>query len=139
MMNSKHIQRHIPKAMEAIVKVGIAKESKIEKVHEGYINSLGANIVQSGLLPTLIFYNKEKRELWLKALYYMWCESEPQDLNTPTAIIRELINKKGGKLREINLDPSYEKRILEYAVALKLAARTFVFVESDNGKGGGER
>uniref|UniRef100_UPI00359F2A1E type III-B CRISPR module-associated protein Cmr5 n=1 Tax=Porphyromonas loveana TaxID=1884669 RepID=UPI00359F2A1E len=102
----------------------------------GYINSLGANIIQSGLLPTLIFYNKEKRELWLKALYYMWCESEPQDLNVPTAIIRELINKKGGKLSEITLNPEDEKRILEYAVALKLAARTFVFEESKEERGG---
>ncbi|WP_373815414.1 type III-B CRISPR module-associated protein Cmr5, partial [Porphyromonas loveana] len=101
-------------------------------------NSLGANIIQSGLLPTLIFYNKEKRELWLKALYYMWCESEPQDLSNPTAIIREIIGKKGGKLSEIKLNPSDERKILEYAVALKLAARTFVFVEPDKSKEGGE-
>lgn len=136
MISNKDIQRHIPKAMDAIEKVGIAKGNRIEKVHEGYINSLGANIIQSGLLPTLIFYNKEKRELWLKALYYMWCESEPQDLNVPTAIIRELINKKGGKLSEITLNPEDEKRILEYAVALKLAARTFIFEEPKEEKGG---
>ncbi|PVZ12737.1 CRISPR-associated protein Cmr5 [Porphyromonas loveana] len=137
-MSNKDVQRHIPKAMDAIEKVGIAKGNRIEKVHEGYINSLGANIIQSGLLPTLIFYNKEKRELWLKALYYMWCESEPQDLSNPTAIIREIIGKKGGKLSEIKLNPSDERKILEYAVALKLAARTFVFVEPDKSKEGGE-
>ncbi|MDP0530397.1 type III-B CRISPR module-associated protein Cmr5 [Porphyromonas gingivalis] len=135
-MNKKTIQDLIPKAMQAIEGVGIVgKDKKFEKVHEGYINALGPNIIQSGLLPTLIFYNKDERKLWLKALYYMEIISNDID---PTAII-QLIIKEGDSesrqektLKELEgKAKKWERKILEYAVALKLALRTFVAEEPE--------
>lgn len=135
-MNKKVIQNLIPKAMQAIEGVGIVgKDKKFEKVHEGYINALGPTIIQSGLLPTLIFYNKDKRELWLRALYYMDMAVGEEDEMTDessTVIIRLIIGKEGGRIE--NLKPKakeWERKILEYAVALKLALRTFVAEEPE--------
>lgn len=135
-MNKKTIQGLIPRAMQAIEGVGIVgKDKKFKKVHEGYINALGPNIIQSGLLPTLIFYNKDERKLWLKALYYMEIISNDID---PTAII-QLIIKEGDSesrqektLKELEgKAKEWERKILEYAVALKLALRTFVAEEPE--------
>ncbi|ATR91720.1 type III-B CRISPR module-associated protein Cmr5 [Porphyromonas gingivalis] len=133
-MNKKTIQDLIPKAMQAIEGVGIVgKDKKFKKVHEGYINALGPNIIQSGLLPTLIFYNKDKRELWLRALYYMAVGEEDEMTDeSSTVIIRLIIGKEGGRIE--NLKPKakeWERKILEYAVALKLALRTFVAEEPE--------
>ena len=133
-MNKKVIQNLIPKAMQAIEGVGIVgKDKKFKKVHEGYINALGPNIVQSGLLPTLIFYNKDERALWLRALYYMAVAGEEKMTDeSSTAIIRLIIGKEGGRIE--NLKPKakeWERKILEYAVALKLALRTFVAEEAE--------
>ncbi|SJM17504.1 type III-B CRISPR module-associated protein Cmr5 [Porphyromonas gingivalis] len=133
-MNKKTIQDLIPKAMQAIEGVGIVgKDKKFKKVHEGYINALGPNIVQSGLLPTLIFYNKDERALWLRALYYMAVGEEDEMTDeSSTVIIRLIIGKEGGRIE--NLKPKakeWERKILEYAVALKLALRTFVAEEAE--------
>lgn len=132
-MNKKVIQDLIPKAMQAIEGVGIVgKDKKFKKVHEGYINALGPNIVQSGLLPTLIFYNKDERTLWLRALYYMAVdEKEKMTDESSTAIIRLIIGKEGGSIEKLKPKAKeWEHKILEYAVALKLALRTFVVEES---------
>lgn len=133
-MNKKTIQDLIPKAMQAIEGVGIVgKDKKFKKVHEGYINALGPNIIQSGLLPTLIFYNKDERALWLRALYYMAVGEEDEMTDeSSTVIIRLIIGKEGGRIE--NLKPKakeWERKILEYAVALKLALRTFVAEEPE--------
>lgn len=148
--NKKEIQNLIPTAMEAIVEVGIANEDReIEDVYEGYINALGPSILQSGLLPTLVFYNKGKGGnsegelcLWLKALYYMdLSENERQNITNwqhvePTEIIRKVINGKGGEIKSISVAREWEKKILQYVIALKLATRTFIIKEK---KGGGKR
>lgn len=133
-MNKKTIQDLIPKAMQAIEGVGIVgKDKKFEKVHEGYINALGPNIIQSGLLPTLIFYNKDKRALWLRALYYMAVGGEEKMTDeSSTAIIKLVIGQKGGSIEELEgKAKEWERKILEYAVALKLALRTFVAKEPE--------
>ena len=49
-----------------------------------------------------------------------------------TVIIRLIIGKEGGRIE--NLKPKakeWERKILEYAVALKLALRTFVAEEAE--------
>lgn len=133
-MNKKTIQDLIPKAMLAIKQVGIVgTDEKFNKVHKGYINALGPNIVQSGLLPTLIFYNKDERKLWLKALYYMQevisRETESADIE-PTAIIKLITGGEEGRVKDLkSRTRDWEHKILEYAIALKLALRTFVVEE----------
>lgn len=155
-MDKKRIQTLIPLAMRAIEKVEIVdtKTASFEKVHEGYINALGPNIIQSGLLPTLIFYNKDDRKKddrkkddrrkWLEALYrmyYMDKEDKEVTADDPTAIIKLVIGNKGGNVGALANAPEYkiwEKLILEYAVALKLALRTFTAREKEKKEGGNE-
>lgn len=145
-MDKKRIQTLIPLAMRAIERVEIVdtKTASFEKVHEGYINALGPNIIQSGLLPTLIFYNKDDRKKWLEALYrmyYMDKEDKEVTEDDPTAIIKLVIGNKGGNVGALANAPEYkswEKLILEYAVALKLALRTFTAREKEKKKGGNE-
>ncbi|WP_278833517.1 type III-B CRISPR module-associated protein Cmr5, partial [Porphyromonas cangingivalis] len=117
-MDKKRIQTLIPLAMRVIEKVEIVdtETASFEKVHEGYINALGPNIIQSGLLPTLIFYNKDDRKKddrkkddrkkddrrkWLEALYlmyYMDKEDKEVTADDPTAIIKLVIGNKGGNV-----------------------------------------
>ena len=95
--------------MLAIKQVGIVgKDEKFNKVHKGYINALGPNIVQSGLLPTLI---------------------ESADIE-PTAIIKLITGGEEGRVKDLkSRTRDWEHKILEYAIALKLALRTFVVEE----------
>lgn len=145
-MDKKRIQTLIPLAMGTIERVEIVdtETASFEKVHEGYINALGPNIIQSGLLPTLIFYNKDDRKKWLEALcrmYYMDKEDKEVTEDDPTAIIKLVIGNKGGNVGALANAPEYkswEKLILEYAVALKLALRTFTAREKEKKEGGNE-
>ncbi|KGN79501.1 hypothetical protein HR13_07090 [Porphyromonas gulae] len=154
-VRKQEIQELIPTAMAAITAVGIADEQgEIEKVHEGYINALGPNILQSGLLPTLIFYNKGTednsegdRKLWLKALYYMYNETDTDKRENvadwkqvePTTIIKKVIGGEGGTIREIREKRktellARERILLKYAVTLKLATRTFKIADKEGGQ-----
>lgn len=143
-------------AIKALETVGIANvKGEVSKVNEGYINAMGPSIIQSGLLPTLIFYNKSKKEgnntegepcLWLKALYYMHLpEEERKGISwkelPPTALIKKIIDGKDGSLERIaeraNIK-KWESKLLKYIVALKLALRTFEIKEDkENKKEGG--
>ncbi|MDO4691928.1 MAG: type III-B CRISPR module-associated protein Cmr5 [Porphyromonadaceae bacterium] len=156
-INKQEIQQLIPTAIKAIETIGIANtEGEVSKVNEGYINAMGPSIIQSGLLPTLIFYNKSKKEgnntegeprLWLRALYYMHLpEEQREEINwrelAPTTLIKEIIAGQGGSLERIaeraNIK-DWEGKTLKYIVALKLALRTFVIKDKkDNEEGGDE-
>ena len=57
----KNIEKLIPAAMEAVEKK-LAKNGKVPKVYNGYISSLGASLIQMGLLPTLAFYTHSKKK-----------------------------------------------------------------------------
>ncbi|KGN69879.1 hypothetical protein HQ37_05080 [Porphyromonas sp. COT-239 OH1446] len=153
-MNRHEIQRLIPMAIKALETVGIANaKGEVSKVNEGYINAMGPSIIQSGLLPTLIFYNKSKKEgnntegepcLWLKALYYMHLpEGERGEINwrelAPTTLIKKIIDGKDGSLEQISRRDGlklkdWEGKILKYIVALKLALRTFEIKEDKEDK-----
>jgi len=57
-MNEK-INNLIPKAIQAIKNSGIEKASVVKKEYKGYISSMGASIIQAGLLATLAFYQND--------------------------------------------------------------------------------
>lgn len=84
MLRQDKINQLIPMAIEAIEKVSIVQNNQIPKAYEGYINSFGANINQSGLLPTLIFFNNDKNKeqksrLWLNAIFYVMTKGKKRD------------------------------------------------------------
>jgi len=50
------VEKLIPEAIIAITSSGMAVHGEVNKAYKGYISSLGAGIIQSGLLPTLAMY-----------------------------------------------------------------------------------
>lgn len=123
---NKRINELIPKALEAIKKSKITNSNnEVAKEYKGYISSMGASIIQSGLLATLAFYSNEqsgsadKRLKLLKAVVktILGIESDEKLLKYV------LVNSNNGKDKEaVN---KFEKQISESLIALKLTLRTF--------------
>lgn len=142
MLRQDKINLLIPVAMEAIEKVSIVREGIVPKAYEGYINSFGANINQSGLLPTLIFFNNDKNKeqesgLLLNAILYVMTKGEKGSDHQSDNLISYVIEKCRKKpeekynLSDLDIDKldDFEEKIKDIVIALKLALRTFNIVE----------
>jgi len=134
-MNEK-INNLIPKAIQAIKNSGIEKASVVKKEYKGYISSMGASIIQAGLLATLAFYQndsgkKANSSNLLKAILLL---IKPGD-STETNLIKYIIDhsKKDNttgqhvSVGDLDLDKLYilEEEVSDALIALKLALRTF--------------
>ncbi|OPZ79095.1 MAG: CRISPR-associated protein (Cas_Cmr5) [Alphaproteobacteria bacterium ADurb.Bin438] len=140
MLISDKINNLVPKAMEAIRKVGIANnDDVVAKEFEGYIASFGPNIIQSGLLPTLIFFQntsgkKKDSSLWLDAIRYVMSNGAEKN-NLTKHVIKHCRKQvvEGDNYQLADMDQSklnaMEKEILLIVAALKLAVRTFTIKE----------
>ncbi len=155
MLRQDKINSYIPKAIEAIEKVEykeknkdgefdtfkIVENNEVDKVYEGYIASFGANLQQSGLLPTLVFYQKTKgdgkRILWSKAIYKMLTGKDSTKDNDLISYVIDETKKNDAKepytLKDLKMDKldELEDEISEIVVALKLAVRTFKIKENE--------
>lgn len=56
------INELIPKAIDAITAAKIAENGVVEKEFKGYISSIGASIIQAGLLPSLAFFQNSSEK-----------------------------------------------------------------------------
>jgi CRISPR-associated protein Cmr5 len=129
----RKVEALIPAAITA-VKNKMADDGNVNSAYKGYISSLGAGIIQSGLLPTLAMYKgnegsdkkKANTAFLLEAIY------EVVKSNPSTTIMR------GDGLFEYALRASQIENnrqavideILNASIAIKLAIRTFKMVES---------
>lgn len=52
-------QKWVEAAERALLQVGIVQNGQYPKAYKGYISSLNASIIQSGLIPALAFYENE--------------------------------------------------------------------------------
>lgn len=129
---------YIPKAFEAIEKVRIKDNNKdnnknnyigffdndgyIPNEYKGYIASLGANIIQAGIIAALVFYEQAE-------------SGSRSDKRLVNAAIRYIISNDGDfsnyklsevlkKLPQENWQQKAEE-IMDAATALKLALRTY--------------
>lgn len=121
-------------AQNALVESGIVKDGKYPKAYKGYISSLAASIVQSGLIPALSIYESDNSGKDLAA--------ENNRALLINAIARVLIKQK--KLDEkmqllADYVASQGKDIVKWQylinralVALKLAARMFEPLEGED-------
>lgn len=141
------INNLIPKAMEAIEKVGIAKNGIVNSTYESYIASFGANIRQSGLLPTLIFFNndnkkgedkgkKESSSKWLQAILYLLDgETGKSGLDLIEHVINNTKKTVKNKYNQTDLDiyelQAMQSKIEDIVCALKMAVRTFELEKSE--------
>lgn len=115
-------------AISALEKSKIVKDGQYESEYKGYISSFGASIVQSGLLPAVIFYENssraksEKKKLInaimriLKAQEGIYSVLSP---NNENQLLSAFIIDNPDSKKEIKRD------VNAAAVALKLAIRTF--------------
>jgi CRISPR-associated protein Cmr5 len=122
---NKKVNELIPRALEAIKESQMANDAnEVDKEYKGYIASMGASIIQSGLIATLAFYSneqsqaKDKRSKLLTAIMKLINPGSTQRL-----LDYVLLNtNKGENKTEVD---KFEKKISDALVALKLALRTF--------------
>lgn len=131
-MKSK-IEKHIKAAMKQIddfyneQKRNHGNNYKIPKEYKGYLSSLGASILMSGILPTLaVYYSKESKAErkdvinWvcniIQPLYNFQVNNDKPLLNYAISINNP--QNENDKLKLI-------EDILNVSVALKLSIRTF--------------
>lgn len=116
----KNVERLIPVALEAASKHLSKPNGKIPKEYKGYISSFGASIIQAGLLPAVVFNEKEgsrthhERKDLMKAIVHVLKGTEP--LENEKLFERIIISDNREKIK---------KQIIDAATALKLAIRTF--------------
>jgi CRISPR-associated protein Cmr5 len=128
----KTVEKMIPFAIKAVKKSKMEEENKkgvVNKAYKGYISSLGAGIIQSGLLPTLAMYkgnedsDKKKANTGklLNAIMYVIKEYyHPSERNN-----NDLFNYA----LEARDQEKAKQEILNASIALKLAIRTFKLEE----------
>ena len=117
-MNQK-INQLIPKAIDAISDGEMATDGKVEKEYKGYISSMGASILQSGLIATLAFYSKDAEGSGAKRTYLL----------KAIGVLVVPDNNNSELLKYVLVNPSNQRKIendiSNALIALKLALRTF--------------
>ncbi len=122
-MRNKNVENLLSDAIDILKEVKVVNENGVyEKGFKGHISSFGASIVQSGLLPTLLFFEDTSSESNYKA-------------KIPVAILT-LMKKHDENIRQDKLsslfltvnDNKYDKYFqltVDCAIALKLALRVY--------------
>ena len=132
------------KAVEAMLTNG-----KLEKEYDGYVSSLGASIINSGLLPTLSFYtdvhkntSEVRRFKLLKAVFAVMNPTAAKAAGSDNKGLLNYVLAKvygegfkqapAGTLGEGDTKEltKQKNRLLEAAVAVKLAMRNFKHSDS---------
>jgi CRISPR-associated protein Cmr5 len=122
------VDKYIGQAIDEIKEIE-KNEGKVLRVYSGYIASMGASIIQSGLLPTLAFFQEKQRD-----------NTKGDKKNISIAILN-IIRKNNANITNQTLleyvienqdkKESIKNQIIDITIALKLAIRTFELVEPD--------
>ncbi|MEO1808060.1 MAG: type III-B CRISPR module-associated protein Cmr5 [Bacteroidota bacterium] len=129
----KKLQSYIPHAIKAIQETRIGLDGKIIGTYNGFISSFGAGIVQAGILPAVIFFETAEstegadKYRICQALYWM---KQSTDGNTiqPSDLAKDSLSNYILD-HDLQYDRKFLKEMTQYAVALKIAMRTFKKVE----------
>lgn len=117
----------IEKAKRALLDSNIVdrKSNSYPSPFNGYISSFGASLVQAGLLPTIIFFERqdhgaeEKRDLIIKALKIM------MDINENGNMATYILGKENNATLRRCDDPAFVDKVVRNMTAMKLALRMF--------------
>lgn len=108
----------IERALKAIEAENLAPNGTVSSEVLGYVASFGAAVIQSGLVAAVVFFGQEStdsdakdRPKLIRALHYM--------MGSPGSTLLQHLRANPNDLLAIESD------LLEKAVALKLALRTF--------------
>lgn len=122
---NKKVNELIPKALEAIKTSKMADDSnQVDKEYKGYIASMGASIIQSGLLPTLAFYSNEFSDSGKKKLKLIIALNILIDNTNNPKLLNYVLSQTHNGTNKAEID-KFEKQISDALIALKLALRTF--------------
>ncbi|RYC70037.1 type III-B CRISPR module-associated protein Cmr5 [Spirosoma sordidisoli] len=121
------IEKHLAEARRLIQeRTGLLTQTgKIPAVYRGYVSSFGVDVRQSGVLPTLLLYKatdantheKEARPLVVELIGKLLDQPSPQAFVNHAFACNDTPARRN-KLR---------REVMNAAVALKLAMRTFPF------------
>jgi len=117
----KRVEQYIPKAIEVLE----AKfpDGEIPKAYNGYISTFGASIIQAGLKPTLALFENNQANTIKDRTILTKTILKILDSNTQeTSLLRYVINRNQN-------EDLLKKRIIDIAIAIKLAIRTFKLIE----------
>ncbi len=138
---NKKINDLIPKAIDAIVKSGMATNGEVEKEYKGYIASMGASIIQSGLIATLAFYSNESSDskanrIKLMDAIKLLINSNDTSQDKLLMYVIKNVNQSSNGLNNVKSESLnkkilsvFEIKISDALIALKLALRTFKEIE----------
>ncbi len=123
------VEKLIPDAIKAVSHSEMEVNGVVNKAYKGYISSLGAGIIQSGLLPTLAMYKgAEKSEnkkadtgKLLDAIFYVIEKNHKSDVISEKDLFNYAL--KASKVPENR--QSVINEIMNASIAIKLAIRTF--------------
>lgn len=126
--------------MGAIESSGIANNGVVEKEFKGYISSMGASIIQAGLLATLAFYQNDSGKKadssnLLKAILILIKPGNSTEENLVKYIIdhskKDNTTGQHVSVDDLDHDKLYvlEEEVSDALIALKLALRTFKIKE----------
>ena len=121
-MNKRRIDDWIPVAYEALDKE-IAENGKINKTYRGAISAFGAAIAMGSLLSAVSFFNTEEKGTI----------NRKKILNLVLTVLRSKEDIKEKSLFDYvrnHNDYIVKEKIMDAAVALKLAMNLFELVES---------
>lgn len=132
----ERINELIPKAIIAIKDAEIADNNNcIQKEFKGYVSSIGASIIQAGLLPTLAFYQndsgkKAKSSRILKCILKIIASNQNNTLLISYVIDGcklQAQNSNNIKLGDLDKEKLslMEEDIMDAVIAIKLALRTY--------------
>lgn len=121
------IEKHIEASMRQIQNFYNSHQSMpIPKEFKGYLSSLGASIIMSGLLPTLAVYYSEESKADRKEVItwvYNIIKSLPEfnNCNNKPDLLKYAIDIRANQ----NMTNELTEEIKNISVALKLVIRTF--------------
>lgn len=126
----KQVEKWIPDAIKVIMDDGFCKEDtlKIDKEFKGYFASFGAAVIQSGLLPAVIFFENEQGDAKadrkkvpaaiLHLLAQKYTQEQNPDLHDCQKLSTYLLKSPNAASKDLAM-------ITKASVALKIALRTF--------------
>ena len=141
-MRNPRIEKNIPAAIDILQSEVAGGGTQISDVFKGYFASFGAAVVQSGLLPAVIFYGQQDNQAeggkahtgpqqarW-KVTWCIYKLCFPQEARTvPRNQQHAALKTYCLKLARSNsLTPQKTQELLDAALALKMALRTFELV-----------
>jgi CRISPR-associated protein Cmr5 len=124
----KQVEKWIPGAIGVIEADKFVENDKIDKEFKGYFASFGAAIIQSGLLPAVIFFENEqgnaqadRKKVPMAVLHLLQKQygNEPMSaLHTASKLSEYILHSTRPEHKDLEM-------VAKAAVALKVALRTF--------------